>query len=218
MTDSYRHKGLRRKLVEELEKKGIHDKKVLEAIGRVPRHFFLDKAFEEWAYKDNAFPIDNDQTISQPYTVAFQSTMLDIKPGDKVLEIGTGSGYQACILAELGATVYSIERHEALHNKTRKLLTQMGYENIHMKYGDGFQGWPQYEPFHKIIVTAAAPEIPKALKDQLHVGGLMVIPYGEGKIQTMLRIERMNLRNYEVLEYDKFSFVPMLKGTNPKLK
>lgn len=216
MIDSYRHKGLRRKLVEELIRKGIANERVLGAIGKIPRHFFLDKAFEEWAYKDNAFPIDNDQTISQPYTVAVQSTLLNIKPGDKVLEIGTGSGYQACILAELGATVYTIERHEALHNKTKKLLQNMGYASVTMKYGDGFMGWPQLAPFQKIVVTAAAPEIPRALKDQLHIGGLMVIPYGEGKIQTMLRIERINLRDYEVVEFDEFSFVPMLKGINPR--
>lgn len=216
MIDGYRHKGLRRKLVDELVKKGVNDERVLNAIGRVPRHFFLDKAFEEWAYKDNAFPIDNDQTISQPYTVAFQSTLLNIRPGEKVLEIGTGSGYQACILAELGAEVYSVERHETLYHKTKNLLHEMGYSSVHLKYGDGFMGWPQFAPFQKIIVTAAAPEIPQALKDQLHIGGLMVIPYGEGKIQTMLRIERLNLRDYKIAEFDEFSFVPMLKGTNPR--
>lgn len=215
MTDGYRHKGMRKRLVEELRSKGISDQKVLEAIGKIPRHFFLDKAFEEWAYKDNAFPIDNDQTISQPYTVAFQTELLRLSPGEKVLEIGTGSGYQACVLSELGVQVYSIERQEGLYLKTKQLLSKMGYHNIHLRYGDGFAGWREKAPFHKIIVTAAAPEIPATLKNQLHIGGFLIIPYGGGKIQKMLRITRLSLADFKTEEFDNFSFVPMLKGTNP---
>lgn len=215
MIDGYRHKGMRKKLVEELRFKGIADENILSAIGRIPRHFFLDKAFEEWAYKDNAFPIDNDQTISQPYTVAFQTELLQLSPGEKVLEIGTGSGYQACVLSEMGVQVFSIERQENLYIKTQKLLRKIGYDRIHLKYGDGFAGWREKAPFNKIIVTAAAPEIPTALKNQLHIGGFLIIPFGEGKIQKMLRITRISLTDFKTEEFDNFSFVPMLKGTNP---
>jgi protein-L-isoaspartate(D-aspartate) O-methyltransferase len=215
MIDTYRHKGLRRKLVKELQGKGIEDVRILEAIGKIPRHFFLDRAFEEKAYKDIAFPIDSHQTISQPYTVAFQTFLLQVKPGDRILEIGTGSGYQACVLAELGAEVFTIERHENLYQKTRELLREMGYHSIHCYYGDGFLGIPSEAPFDKIIVTAAAPEIPQALLDQLRPHGLLVIPYGAGEVQKMLRIQKDHQGVLHRESFDDFSFVPMLKGTEP---
>jgi protein-L-isoaspartate(D-aspartate) O-methyltransferase len=215
MIDTYRHKGLRRKLVKELQGKGIKDVRILEAIGKVPRHFFLDRAFEEKAYKDIAFPIDSNQTISQPYTVAFQTGLLQVKPGDKILEIGTGSGYQACVLAELGAEVFTIERHENLHQKTREQLKKMGYHSICCYYGDGFLGIPSEAPFDKIIVTAAAPEIPQALLDQLKPQGWLVIPFGVGEVQKMLRIQKDEQGLLHRETFDDFSFVPMLKGTEP---
>ncbi|MEZ5057809.1 MAG: protein-L-isoaspartate(D-aspartate) O-methyltransferase, partial [Saprospiraceae bacterium] len=177
-TDTYRHKGMRRRLVESLSKKGIKDQRVLEAMTNVPRHYFMELAFQDWAYVDKPFPIGEDQTISQPYTVAYQSELLEIEPRMHVLEIGTGSGYQAAILAEMGARVFTVERQEALFKKASELLKDMGYGNIRCFWKDGWKGLPEYAPFDRIIVTAGAREIPKNLVQQLKVGGLMIIPVG----------------------------------------
>lgn len=213
LIDSYKHKGLRKKLVEILRKKGVEEK-ILTAVEAVPRHFFLDKAFEEQAYLDKALPIDADQTISQPYTVAFQSSLLEIKKRDKVLEIGTGSGYQATILRELGARVYSIERQEKLYHKTKKKLVEMGYHLIRLYLKDGMKGLPEFAPFDKIIVTAGATEVPKALLDQLAIGGILVIPVGDNQGQKMLRIIRVSEKEYVKKTFHNFRFVPLLKGVN----
>lgn len=210
--DNFRHKGLRKKLVELLQDKGITDERVLNAINQLPRHFFLDPAFLEVAYEDRAFQIGQGQTISQPFTVAYQSQLLEIKPREKVLEIGTGSGYQACVLSIMGARVYTIERQRKLYEKTKVLLDELGYPNIRMFYGDGFEGKSAYAPYDKIIITAAAPEIPAKLMAQLKIGGVMVIPYGEGKDQTMLRLTKTGEREFEQETFDNFRFVPMLKG------
>jgi protein-L-isoaspartate(D-aspartate) O-methyltransferase len=212
--DTYRHKGLRKALVETLrehspERFPITNEAVLEAIGKVPRHVFLDPAFVEFAYKDIAFQIGCDQTISQPYTVAFQSQLLEINPRDKVLEIGTGSGYQACVLLELGAKVFTIERQRELFDKASVLLPQMGY-TPRMFYGDGYKGLPKLAPFHKIIVTCGAPEIPKNLIEQLKPGGMMVIPVGVEQ-QKMLRLIKNEDGSCVVEDYGSFLFVPMLK-------
>ena len=174
--DNYRHKGKRQQLVKTVKKKGITDKAVLGAIGKIPRHLFMDSSFEDHAYQDKAFPIAADQTISQPYTVAFQTEKLEIEKGDKVLEIGTGSGYQTAVLCELGAKVYSIERQRELYRKTKMFLNKIGYRPKHLSFGDGYKGMPDYAPFDKIIVTAGAPFVPKDLLGQLKVGGRMVIP------------------------------------------
>lgn len=210
MIDSYKHKGLRKKLVELLASKGITDEKVLNAINAIPRHLFMDNAFINFAYKNQAFPIGSEQTISHPYTVAFQSQLLEIKRGDKILEIGTGSGYQCCVLVELGAKVFSIERHRSLHQKSKKIINQLGYYPK-LFFGDGFKGQPAYAPFDKIIITAAAPIIPQDLKDQLKVGGMMVIPLGEGEEQEMLRLIKVSETEFKTEQYGNFSFVPMLK-------
>ncbi len=211
--DNYRQRGLRKQLVLELSQKGIQNKQVLEAIMAVPRHLFLDKAFEEWAYKDNAFPIDCDQTISQPYTVAFQTSLLDLQPKDKVLEIGTGSGYQACVLLEMGVKVYTIERHKTLHDKTEKLLTKIGYKSIRTFFGDGYLGLPRFAPFDKILITAAVPEIPTTLIDQLKPGGILVIPLDDHKqSQTMMRIYKLQDGRLKKESFGQFRFVPMLQG------
>lgn len=215
MTDNYRHKGLRQKLVQELSRKGITDQRVLAAIGRIPRHYFLDKAFDTWAYKDMAFPIDADQTISQPYTVAWQTQLLELGRRDKVLEIGTGSGYQAAVLQEMGAKVYSIERQKRLFDKTSVLLERMGYGAIRTLYGDGFAGAPRFAPFDKIIITAAAPYFPQVLFDQLKVGGYMIIPVGaEGTTQQMKRITKLPTGAAHEEIVGSCAFVPMLRGTN----
>ncbi len=211
MEDSYLHKGLRKKLVEELVKKGISDTRVLNAINKIPRHFFMDSSFTHFAYKDKAFPIAANQTISQPYTVAFQSQILDIQPNDKVLEIGTGSGYQTAVLIELGAKVFTIERHKVLSLGAQALLPRLGYRPQFF-YGDGFKGLPTYAPFDKIIVTAGAPEIPQTLLDQLTPGGLLIIPVGDLKKQTMRLIRKVDDNNFESSEHGDFLFVPMLKG------
>ena len=200
--------------MEELRRKGIKNELILSAIGKVPRHFFLDRAFADWAYKDQAFPIDSDQTISQPFTVAYQTHLLDLKPGDRVLEIGTGSGYQAAILAELGVKIYTVERHEHLFRKTSKLLREMGYGSIRTFLSDGMKGLPRFAPFDKILVTAAAKEVPQDLLDQLVVGGRLVIPVGAESIQTMLRITRIGQEEFRTEKLDKFKFVPLLKGIN----
>ena len=211
MIDTYKHKGMRRRLVEEIRAKGITDTAVLEAIGKIPRHLFMDSSFEKFAYQDVPFPIGSGQTISQPYTVGFQSQLLNIKKGDKVLEVGTGSGYQAIVLIELGAKVYSIERQRKLYDRTRKLMHDLGYM-AKLFYGDGYKGLPTYAPFDKIIVTAGAPEIPKELLKQLKVGGVMVIPIGGDEGQVMYSITRISEVDFEQKKHGNFAFVPMLKN------
>lgn len=211
MEDTYLHKGLRKKLVEVIRSKGINDEAVLEAINRVPRHLFMDSSFVHFAYKDQAFPIAANQTISQPYTVAFQTQLLEIQKGEKILEIGTGSGYQSAVLLEMGAKVYTIERHKILNIGAQTLLPDLGYRP-HFFFGDGFDGLPTYAPFDKAIVTAAAPEIPEKLIEQLKIGGKLVIPVGEKNSQTMLLITKTSDKNYEKTEHGAFVFVPMLKG------
>jgi len=209
--DNYRHKGLRKKLVEIIREKGIKDESVLEAINNIPRHQFLDSSFLKFAYQDQAFPIGSGQTISQPYTVAFQTELLEIKKGDKVLEVGTGSGYQACVLAELGAKVFTIERQKKLFEKTRKLLTILKYRKIKTFYGDGFKGLPTFGPFDKAIVTAGAPFIPNDLLIQLKIGGKLVIPVDlEPGLQEMTCITRVSETEYEQRTHGKFRFVPLL--------
>ena len=215
MKDSNRHKGMRRRLIRSLEKKGITNQEVLEAIGSIPRHFFLDNAFEEHAYEDKAFPIDAEQTISQPYTVAIQSSLLDVKKREKVLEIGTGSGYQASVLAYLGARLYTVERHEELYKKAQTIFKSLGLGGIRSFYGDGYKGLGEFAPFDKILVTAAASNIPDTLKQQLKIGGRLVIPVGSKSMQTMLRITRIDETSYQEENYGDFRFVPMLDGKNP---
>jgi len=209
--DSLRHKGLRRKLVEEVASKGITDSRVLEAMLKVPRHFFMDSGFLNFAYKDQAFPIGSGQTISQPFTVAFQTQLLQVSPMQKVLEVGTGSGYQAAILMELGARLYTIERHRDLFLSAKSLLEQMGYRpSCH--YGDGYQGLPAFSPFDRILVTAGAPEVPSALIDQLAPGGRLVIPVGSESSQTMMLIEKQTDGTIKQSAHGNFIFVPLLKG------
>jgi protein-L-isoaspartate(D-aspartate) O-methyltransferase len=210
--DTYRHKGLRNKLVEGIKAKGITDEAVLNAIAKIPRHFFLDSAFDEAAYEDKAFPIGEGQTISQPYTVAYQSQLLEIKKFEKILEIGTGSAYQAVVLAEMGAQVYTIERQKKLFdgNKTFQFLKK--YPSIKFFYGDGYEGLPTYAPFDKVIITAAAPEIPQKLIEQLKPGGMMVIPLGSGEVQQMMRITKLENGAMKEEVFDRFSFVPMIEG------
>ena len=210
--DSYRHKGLRKKLVETVKGKGITDEKILAAIEKIPRHFFLDSAFDEVAYEDKAFPIAAGQTISQPYTVAYQTQLLQIKPFDKVLEIGTGSAYQASVLAELGAQVYTIERQKKLFDANKSFAFIKKYPNIKFFYGDGYEGLPTFAPFDKVLITAAAPIVPPKLVAQLKVGGVMVIPYGEGEVQVMKRFIKQEDGSVKEEIYDRFSFVPMLGG------
>lgn len=210
--DSYLHKGLRKQLIDVLREKGITSEPVLNAINNIPRHFFLDPAFERIAYEDRAFPIVADQTISQPYTVAFQSQLLEIKKFDKVLEIGTGSAYQACVLAELGAQVYSIERQKELYDYIGKFFFLRKYPNIRRFYGDGFKGLPSYGPFDKVIITAAAPHIPEELVKQMKTGGYMVIPLGEGEGQKMMRLTKQEDGSLKEEQFGDFSFVPMLQG------
>ncbi|HFB62086.1 MAG TPA: protein-L-isoaspartate(D-aspartate) O-methyltransferase [Bacteroidetes bacterium] len=210
MEDSYRHKGMRRKLVNEIRKKGVLDESILEAIYRVPRHLFLDSGFLNYAYEDKPFPIGSGQTISQPYTVAFQTELLRAKPGSKILEIGTGSGYQACVLAALGCQVYSVERQKKLYEKARDFLPRLGF-HIHLFYGDGYLGLPDYAPFDGILITAAAPEVPPVLFSQLSPGGVLVSPVGRGDVQTMVRYTKhKNGQNTEE-HFGKFRFVPLLK-------
>jgi protein-L-isoaspartate(D-aspartate) O-methyltransferase len=210
MIDSYKHQGLRKQLVEVIREKGITDNNVLTAIGKVPRHFFFDSSFLKYAYEDKAFPIGAGQTISQPYTVAFQSQLLMLSKGQKVLEVGTGSGYQACILAEMGAKVFSIERQKSLYDKAVQFLPALGYR-IKLFYGDGYKGLPAYGPFDKIIVTAGAPFIPEALMDQLKPGGILVIPVGADDVQEMTTITRISEKEFRKREHGKFRFVPLLE-------
>lgn len=212
MEDSFEAKGKRKKLVADLRKKGISDEEVLRAIDAVPRHLFMDPAFLSHAYVDKAFPISSGQTISQPYTVAVQTSLLRVKKRDKILEIGTGSGYQAAILAEMGAKVYTIERFRELFLKAQIILTSLGY-SADFFYGDGYAGKPQYGPFDGIIITAAAPLIPEALLSQLKTGGRLVVPVGTSESQVMTVVERTGPESYEHTEHGNFIFVPMLKGT-----
>jgi protein-L-isoaspartate(D-aspartate) O-methyltransferase len=212
--DTYRHKGLRRQLVEVIRHKGISDERVLHAILHLPRHFFMDSAFDKIAYEDRAFPIGEDQTISQPYTVAYQTQLLELKPFDKVLEIGTGSAYQACVLAEMGVQVYTIERQKKLFELNKQFTLLKKYPGIKFFYGDGYEGLPTYAPFDKVIVTAAAPLIPPKLIEQLKPGGRMVIPVGEGNVQQMLRLTRQPDGSTTEETYETFSFVPLLGGKN----
>jgi protein-L-isoaspartate(D-aspartate) O-methyltransferase len=214
LTDSYKHKGLRKQLVEHIRSKGITDEKVLQSILDIPRHYFIDSAFDQIAYEDRAFPIAEGQTISQPYTVAYQTQLLEIKPYQKVLEVGTGSGYQACVLALMGAQVYSIERQKQLYDLCKQFVYLRNFPSIRYFYGDGYQGLPTYAPFDKIIVTAAAPAVPEKLLEQLKPGGKMVIPVGEGRVQQMLRIFKDGSGQLYEEVFDNFSFVPMLQGRN----
>lgn len=208
MVDSFKHKGMRKSLVRELEKKGISDKEVLKAIEAVPRHLFLDTTFVEIAYKDQAFPIGAGQTISQPYTVAYQTQLLQVQQGNKILEIGTGSGYQTAVLLELGAKVFTIERQKTLFDKTKQFLPALGYAPKFF-YGDGYKGLPAFAPFDKILVTAGAPFIPEDLITQLKVGGIMVIPVGVD-VQIMTTIIKTSLTTHEKIELETFRFVPLL--------
>ncbi|MFZ4523076.1 MAG: protein-L-isoaspartate(D-aspartate) O-methyltransferase [Bacteroidales bacterium] len=210
--DSYRHQGLRKLLVQNIRQKGISDQQVLSAIETVPRHFFFDSSFLEYAYEDKPFPIAAGQTISQPFTVAFQTELLQIRKNDKVLEIGTGSGYQACILAELGAKVFSIERQKTLFDKTSKFLPVVGYPTIKTFFGDGYKGLPTFAPFDKMIVTAAAPYVPEPLLEQLKPGGILVIPVGGNDVQIMTTFIRNADNSYTKKEYGEFRFVPMLEN------
>jgi protein-L-isoaspartate(D-aspartate) O-methyltransferase len=212
--DTYKHKGLRKKLIDSLAEKGIDDKNVLTAMHAVPRHFFLDGAFEYIAYEDRAFPIAAGQTISQPYTVAYQSQLLQIKPFDKILEIGTGSGYQAAVLAQCGAQVFTIERQKKLFDLIGVSYLKEKYASIKFFYGDGFLGKPTFAPFDKILITAAAPFIPQALIDQLSIGGILVAPVGEGESQIMTKLVKQANGENQITEYANFSFVPMLAGKN----
>lgn len=207
--DNYREKGARKRLVELLRKKGIEDERVLASIGKVPRHYFFDETFWNQAYKDIAFPIGEGQTISQPYTVAYQTELLHIQKGDKVLEIGTGCGYQCCILVDLGADVYTIERQEKLFHRTKQVLPYIGYK-AHFFYGDGSKGIAQYAPYNKIIVTAGAPFVPEDLLKQLAVGGILVIPVGDEKSQQMVTVLKVSETDYEKIVLDTFRFVPLV--------
>lgn len=210
--DSYRHKGLRKKLVDTVRSKGITDQNVLNALGTIPRHFFLDSAFDEVAYEDRAFPIGEGQTISQPYTVAYQSQLLQVKPFDRILEIGTGSAFQAVVLAVMGAQVFTIERQRMLFDNNKNFQYLKKFTSIRFFYGDGFAGLPTYAPFDKILITAAAPHIPPRLTEQLKPGGYIVVPMGEGEVQQMMRITRQANGSLTEEHFSNFSFVPMLQG------
>ena len=213
MRDTTKHQGLRNQLAETLAAKGILDNKVLNAIRKIPRHLFIDSSFEAHAYQDKAFPIAADQTISHPYTVAFQSQVLEVKEGDKILEIGTGSGYQTAVLLELKAEVYSIERQRELFKKTAMFLPKLGYRPKRFIFGDGYKGLPKEAPFDKILVTAGAPFVPKGLLAQIKIGGRLLIPVGEGE-QVMTLFIRKSLKEFEKHELGDFRFVPMLKKKN----
>lgn len=213
MKNTSKHEGLRNQLAKQLEEKGILDKRVLEAIKLIPRHLFLDSSFEDFAYQDKAFPIAANQTISQPYTVAFQTQLLQVKKGDKILEIGTGSGYQTAILVAMGAKVYSVERQNELFKTTKALLPKLNIHPKFLSFGDGYKGLPDYAPFDSIIVTAGAPIIPKALMAQLKIGGRLVIPLGKDK-QIMTMLIRKNETQFEKHEFGECRFVPLLENKN----
>ncbi|MCK0180010.1 protein-L-isoaspartate(D-aspartate) O-methyltransferase [Flavobacteriaceae bacterium S0862] len=213
MKDTFKHKGLRQKLVETIASKGIKDEAVLKAIGNIPRHLFMDSGFLDHAYQDKAFPIAADQTISQPYTVAFQTELLQVKKGDKILEIGTGSGYQAAVLCELGAKVYSIERQQELFKRTSKFLQKLGYRPKKLIFGDGYKGLTEEAPFEGIVVTAGAPFVPKPLLAQLKIGGRLVIPVGDD-VQVMTLYIRKGAKEFEKHEFGDFRFVPLLENKN----
>tara|TARA_B100000902_G_scaffold65478_1_gene72023 strand:- start:19481 stop:20143 length:663 start_codon:yes stop_codon:yes gene_type:complete len=208
--DTFKHQGLRRRLVEMIRMKGINDLKVLEAISKVPRHLFMDNAFVHFAYEDKAFPIGSGQTISQPFTVAKQTELLEIRKYDKVLEIGTGSGYQAAVLTLMETKLYTIERQKDLFIKTKEFLPSIGYE-CQFFYGDGYKGLPSFAPFDKIIITCGATQIPEYLLTQLSVGGKMIVPVGDDSIQKMYLIEKISDKDNRITEHGNFSFVPMLK-------
>jgi protein-L-isoaspartate(D-aspartate) O-methyltransferase len=209
MIDSYKHKGLREKLIRTLMEKGLQDEAVATAMRKVPRHAFVESAFSEAAYEDRPLPIGDGQTISQPLTVAFQSSMLELKPGMKVLEIGTGSGYQAAVLCEMGAKVFSIERIRLHHQKALALLDELGYK-LRLKWGDGTQGWTQYAPYDRILVTAASPNVPEALKKQLTIGGKLIIPVGDLERQQMAIVTRKSETEWEIVKNGTYQFVPLL--------
>jgi protein-L-isoaspartate(D-aspartate) O-methyltransferase len=213
LNDTYRHKGLRKKLVQEMEMMGISDRRVLDAMNSVPRHFFLTSAFLEFAYENKAFQIGAGQTISHPFTVATQSQLLRLEPGMKVLEIGTGSGYQTCVLCEMGAKVFSIERQKLLHDNAKALIRKMGY-SPQLTYGDGYKGMPSFAPFDRIIITCAVPKLPEELLMQMKPGGLLVMPYGEGEVQQMMVVEEQEDGSFDSQLFGKFSFVPMLEKRN----
>jgi protein-L-isoaspartate(D-aspartate) O-methyltransferase len=212
MEDSFEARGMRKNLVEGLRGKGITDEEVLRAMNAVPRHVFMDPAFLKHAYVDKAFPISSGQTISQPYTVAVQTSLLQVKKRNKVLEIGTGSGYQAAILAEMGVRVYTIERYRELYLKAQQTFSSLGY-NAHFFYGDGYEGKPKYGPYDGILITAAAPEVPEALLQQLKTGGRLVVPLGKYDFQVMTVVKRTGPDSYDYSSHGNFVFVPMLKGT-----
>lgn len=210
--DTFRHKGLRKKLIDGIREKGITDENVLRAMMNIPRHYFLDKALDDKAYEDRAFPIGEGQTISQPFTVAYQTQLLNVKPFDRILEIGTGSGYQAMVLAEIGAFVFTIERQRKLFEQNKEFFYRSHYPTIKYFYGDGFEGLPSFAPFDKILITAAAPFVPPKLKEQLKGGGVMVLPLDENDGQRMIRLTKLEDGEFESERFGNFSFVPMLKG------
>ncbi len=214
IVDTFRHQGMRKRLVDELRSKGINNELVLQAIADVPRHLFMDNAFLEFAYQDKAFPIEAGQTISQPYTVAYQSQLLLLEKGMKVLEIGTGSGYQTSILYKMGAKVYSIERHKVLNNKAVSLLQELNY-NVKLFYGDGFKGLPSFAPFDRILITCGARIVPPELVKQLVIGGILVLPLGPENEQVMTTVIKKDADSYEMMSFDKFKFVPMLENKAP---
>lgn len=213
MKDSTKHQGLRNQLVEQLAQKGITDKLVLKAIGAIPRHLFLNSSFEQYAYQDKAFPIAAGQTISHPYTVAFQSQLLNLQPNQKILEIGTGSGYQTAVLCHMGATVYTIERQNELFKKTNLFLPKIGVRPKKVIFGDGYKGLPEYAPYDAILVTAGAPFIPEPLMAQLKIGGKLIIPLGYEE-QIMTQLVRKNQSQFEKTEFGNFRFVPLLEDKN----
>ncbi|MBA2406866.1 MAG: protein-L-isoaspartate(D-aspartate) O-methyltransferase [Chitinophagales bacterium] len=211
--DTFRHRGMRKRLVELIKSRGISDAEVLRAMEAVPRHLFaFESAFIERAYEDNAFPIGEGQTISQPYTVAYQTQLLEVKRGDRILEVGTGSGYQSCILAEMNARIFTIERMKTLYEKAKKTLAWLGYSQVKCFYGDGYDGLPTFAPFDKILVTAAAPFVPENLIAQLRAGGILVIPVGAGELQVMKRFIKYSADEVKEEVYDYFKFVPLLPG------
>ncbi len=212
MVDTYRHKGMRKRLVDSIRNKGISNENILSAMNRVPRHLFLDSSFLEFAYDDKPFPIGSGQTISQPYTVAFQTEILDVRKGQKVLEIGSGSGYQACVLEEIGAKVFSIERQKKLYHKTKEFISELGYK-VRFFYGDGNKGVPSFAPYDRILITAAAPEIPDILVKQLKLGGKMVVPVNNNSFsQDLMIVEKDKDGNIETKNTIPVRFVPLVKG------